>query len=154
MAWKNNSDWQKSRIAWLEQLNESLDARFLEAKTAEMAAYNEFKREERRRLLAETQVKQLSEQITWLNLEYQRLGQQLRDQTKLHDALATAVARIKELEKQLNLRSGREEPYGLSTPSSKQVNKVNSTAENRVKRGWGQDRPRGARQAGIYSGGG
>jgi len=135
MAWKNYSDWQKSRIARLEQLNESLETRFQEAKTAEDAAYTEFKREERRRLAAETQVKQLGEQITWLNLENRRLGKQLCDQSKLQDALATAVARIKELEKKLNLRSGREEPYGLATPSSKQINKGNSTAENRAKRG-------------------
>ena len=135
MAWKNYSDWQKSRIAQLEQINESLEVRFLEAKTAEAEAYNEFKREERRRRSAETQVKQLDEQIAWLNLENRRLGRQLLGQTKLQDALATAVARIKELEKTLNLRSGREEPYGLATPSSKQINKVNSTAENRAKLG-------------------
>ena len=135
MAWKNYSDWQKSRIAQLEQINESLETRFLEAKAAENAAYNEFKREERRRQSVETQVKQLDEQVAWLNLENRRLGRQLLDQTKLQDTLATAVVRIKELEKQLNLRSGREEPYGLATPSSKQINKVNSTAENRARRG-------------------
>jgi len=136
VGWTNHSNWRSHRIAQLEQLNESLEMRFLDAKTAGgAAAYNEFKREERRRLAAEAQVKQLEEQIAWLNLENQRLGRQLRDQSKLQDALATAVARIKELEKTLHLRSGREEPYGLATPSSKQINKGNSTAENRAKRG-------------------
>jgi hypothetical protein len=38
----------------------------------------------------------------------------------------------------LNIRKGTEDPYGLNTPSSKKVNKPNSTPENRAKRGGAQ----------------
>ncbi len=135
MSWKNPQDWQTKRIAELEHSNEALFERFRVANEETSAIFNRVKQEERKRLFAESQVQELREKADNLNLENRQLRKEIRDQEKLQDSLNIAVGRIKELEKQLNKRSGREEPYGLATPSSKRINKVNSTPENRGKRG-------------------
>lgn len=58
--------------------------------------------------------------------------EKLHDLSRAHDA---ALKKVKELEKKLNIRKGTEDAYGINTPSSKQVFKRNSSAENRAKRG-------------------
>lgn len=70
-----------------------------------------------------------------LALDNQLLRDRLIDQDKLTDSLEKTTAELKRLQKLLNQRSGDEEPYGLSTPSSKQKHKKNSTEENRAKKG-------------------
>jgi len=55
----------------------------------------------------------------------------------LTECFEEVITENKKLAKELNRRSGKENPYGLSTPSSKQVRKKNSTEENRKKRGGG-----------------
>ncbi len=135
MSWKNPQDWQTKRIAELELSNEALFERFRVANEEAEASFNRFKHEERKRILAESQVLELLGKTDELNLENRQLRKKLRDHDKLQNSLNIAVEKIKELEKQLHKRSGREEPYGLATPSSKRINKVNSTPENRGKRG-------------------
>lgn len=55
----------------------------------------------------------------------------------LAEQFEEVIAENKKLAKELNKRNGTENPYGLSTPSSKQVKKKNSTKENQKKRGGG-----------------
>jgi len=62
---------------------------------------------------------------------------QIKELFYLTECFEEAIAENKKLAKELNRRSGRENPYGLSTPSSKQVKKKNSTKENQRKRGGG-----------------
>lgn len=88
-----------------------------------------------RRKAAEQALHEARIETARLKLETQQLREQFMDQNKLRDALSEAKAKIKKLEKELNRRSGREDPYGLATPSSKKVNKANSTPANRAKRG-------------------
>lgn len=56
---------------------------------------------------------------------------------------------LKDLRKELNKRSPKEEVFGLSTPSSKQVLKCNSPQENREKRGGGELGHRGFGRRGF-----
>lgn len=63
-----------------------------------------------------------------------RLAQHLRDQDRLLKTIAEKDERIKDLEMLLETRKAAD-PYGLSTPSSKRVNKRNSTEENQSRRG-------------------
>ncbi|MFA6715490.1 MAG: hypothetical protein WCS27_08940 [Victivallaceae bacterium] len=67
--------------------------------------------------------------------EGKNLHAELKKMGELSDAYADSLKKIKVLEKKLNIRKGTEDPYGLNTPSSKKVNKPNSTPENRAKRG-------------------
>jgi len=91
--------------------------------------------EQTRRIEAEHALHESKIEVIRLNLENQQLRDQFIDQSKLQDALSEAKSKIKKLEKELNRRSGLEDPYGLATPSSKKVNKANSTPENQAKRG-------------------
>jgi transposase len=94
-----------------------------------------FKPEQTRRMEAEQALHKSNLEISRLKLENQQLRDQFIEQSKLQDALSEAKTKIRKLEKELNRRSGREDPYGLATPSSKKVNKPNSTPENQAKRG-------------------
>ncbi|MFZ2656707.1 MAG: IS66 family transposase [Victivallales bacterium] len=78
-----------------------------------------------------------------LRSENLSLGKQILDHDDLMKELARREERIRELEKQLNRRSGLEDPYGLATPSSKRVTKRNSTAENQARIGGARPGHRG-----------
>jgi|APSaa5957512622_1039677.scaffolds.fasta_scaffold26728_1 transposase len=73
-----------------------------------------------------------------LKNQNESLKKQIKDLSKLPDQLQEVIFENKKLAKELNRRKGTENPYGLSTPSSKQVNKKNSTKENQKKRGGGK----------------
>ena len=105
------------------------------AEKSEAAMRDEFMSEQRLRKEAEDALHELKFELIGLKLENQQLRDRFVDQGKLQDALSEANDKIKKLEKELNRRSGLEDPYGLSTPSSKKVNKANSTPENQAKRG-------------------
>ena len=53
------------------------------------------------------------------------------------------ISENKKLSKLLNRRSGKENPYGLSTPSSKRIDKKNSSEENQGKRGGAKEGHKG-----------
>lgn len=63
---------------------------------------------------------------------------QIKELSKLPDQLEEVIRENKKLAKELNKRNGKENPYGLGTPSSKQVRKKNSTEENQKKQGGGE----------------
>lgn len=90
---------------------------------------------ETRRFEAVKEICSLEVQVSHLKSENRSLRLQLLDQDRLLVKISERDERIKELEKQLNKRSGLEDPYGLATPSSKRVTKKNSSAENQAKRG-------------------
>jgi len=135
MSWKNPQDWYNKRIAELEHSNEHLFGQFIKANEEAEIMFSRFKNEEKKCLEKGAELKGLQDRLKKLDIENRKLRKDVYAHKELQDALNIAVDRIKELEKQLNLRSGREEPYGLSTPSSKKINKVNSSLENRAKRG-------------------
>ncbi len=94
-----------------------------------------FEAEEARRIEAVREICHLEVEVSNLKSENRSLRLQLLDQDQLLKKIFERNEKIKELEKQLNKRSGLEDPYGLSTPSSKRVTKTNSSAENQAKRG-------------------
>ena len=95
----------------------------------------EAKAQERSRLLAEEQFAEASHKLVVMGQELGRALSQLAELSSLPGKLAGAVAENKKLAKLLNRRNGKENPFGLATPSAKQVNKPNSSPENRGKRG-------------------
>lgn len=139
---KHYSDYYKDRIEQLEREMQivSSAAREAERHGAECLALQ--KGEQRRRQAAEAEnecLRRLNAELTAKAALWERDGKdlhaELKKMSELSEALAAARQRIGELEKKLNIRKGTENPYGLNTPSSRQVNKTNSTPENRAKRG-------------------
>lgn len=96
------------------------------------------KDDEQRRLLAEEQLAKLRRENFVLRQENCELEQRLATLSMLPKQLAAALEENKKLCQALNRRNKKEEPYGLSTPSSKLVYKKNSSEENRKKRGGGK----------------
>ena len=90
---------------------------------------------ESRRAVAVKRICSLEVENSRLRSENLSLGKQIIEQDVLLEELVLRDDKIRVLEKQLNRRSGLEDPYGLATPSSKRVTKRNSTAENQAKRG-------------------
>ena len=72
------------------------------------------------------------ESLRLKNIELQTM---LDNMLKLKNDLATAEAEIKKLRKKLNIREGRESPFGLSTSSGKEFVKKNSSEENMDRKG-------------------
>lgn len=98
--------------------------------------------ERRRRMTAEKELERVrleNAELRGRALLWESNGKDMHAELEKMDALSqahkNALRRIKELEKKLNVRKGTEDPYGINTPSSKKVNKPNSTTENRAKRG-------------------
>jgi len=77
----------------------------------------------------------LKKQITQWEDKWRKISMNLECMQEQGKALKKAQARIKDLEKKLNIRKGIEDPYGINTPSSRKVFKSNSTEENFAKRG-------------------
>ena len=139
---KHYSNYYKDRIEELEREMQIVSSAAQEAQRygAECLALQ--KSEQRRRQAAEAEnerLRRLNAELTAKAALWERDGKDLHAEVKkmseLSEALAAARQRIGELEKRLNIRKGTENPYGLNTPSSRQVNKTNSTPENRAKRG-------------------
>ena len=125
----------RERISEQEREIEILSSAARDAEQSASAMRDKFKPEQTRRMKAEQALHESELETARLKLENRQLRGQFIDQSKLRDALTEAKTKIKKLETELNRRSGREDPYGLATPSSKKVNKANSTVENRAKRG-------------------
>lgn len=94
-----------------------------------------FANEERERKLAQADLFRTRSENLRLENQNKFLTNQVESLSKLQDHLKEVVKENKKLSKELNKRNGTENPYGLSTPSSKQVKKKNSTDENQKKRG-------------------
>ena len=94
--------------------------------------------EERERKSSQVELFKLRSRNLNLKNQNESLKKQIKDLSKLPDQLQEVIFENKKLAKELNKRKGTENPYGLSTPSSKQVNKKNSTKDNQKKRGGGK----------------
>lgn len=125
------SDHLKRKIAEQERLIGILSSAARDA--ADSARL--FEAEEARRIEAVREICHLEVEVSHLKSENRSLRLQLLDQDQLLKKISEQDEKIRELEKQLNKRSGLEDPYGLSTPSSKRVTKTNSSAENQARRG-------------------
>ena len=101
-----------------------------------------FKDEERRRVEAEEKQHQIEFELIKSNFENSRLQNLTAEHSTLLAELETVRNELKaerkktrKLEKELNRRSGKEGYFGLATPSALKINKPNSTAENKAKKG-------------------
>jgi len=139
---KHYSDYYKDRIAQLEREMQIVSSAAREAERHGLECLSLLKDEKRRRQAAEAELERqrsINAELSAKSYLWENHGRdmyaELEKMKNLSNAYATAQQRIKELEKKLNIRKGTENPYGLNTPSSRQVNKANSTPENRAKRG-------------------
>ncbi len=87
--------------------------------------------EQTRRVEAVKKLSEVKVELEYAREENRRLKLRIEEQDSLK-------RRIKELEMLLETRKAAADPYGLSTPSSKRVNKRNSTEENQSRRGGGR----------------
>jgi hypothetical protein len=106
-----------------------------EAETSRDFWLKNAKEEKVRRSLAEEGLGGLRRENIALRQQNESLRQRLEELSALPDQLAEAVTENRKLAKLLNRRTGKENPYGLGTPSSKRIDKTNSTKENQAKRG-------------------
>ena len=132
---KHWSKYLHDRIERLEIYSRNLNSRLEFSEKNERVLQEKFQNEKLRRQIAENELQESKLELARLRFENQQLRQEYVDQRKLQDALHESNQQVKKLEKALNIRTGREEPYGLATPSSKRINKENSSAENQKKRG-------------------
>ncbi len=126
-----STDYLKRKIAEQERLIGILSSAARDAGDSARL----FEAEEARRIEAVREICHLEVEVSNLKSENRGLRLQLLDQDQLLKKISEQDKKISELEKQLNKRTGLEDPYGLSTPSSKRVTKTNSSAENQTKRG-------------------
>jgi len=96
-----------------------------------------FDSEQARRIEAVKKLSEVKVELEYAREENRRLRQRIEEQDRLK-------RRIEELEIILETRKAAADPYGLSTPSSKRVNKRNSTEENRSRRGGARPGHRGS----------
>jgi len=129
------SDKLKKRIEELERKCLVLGSAAREANEESEHFRSAFWTEQQRRLEAEKKVNELTLEKVCLERENKQLQGEFVDQRKLQDSLYRSNKKVRKLEKQLNKRSGKEEPYGLNTPSSKRIYKPNSNENNRLKKG-------------------
>ena len=132
---KDYLKYLREKIARRDRTIDVLSSVVKEAEKSAGEMREKYLSEKTRRMETERALHESKMEVIRLNLENQELRGQFIDQRKLQDALAEGNGKIKKLEKELNRRSGLEDPYGLATPSSKKVNKPNSTPENMAKRG-------------------
>jgi hypothetical protein len=139
---KHYTVYYKERFSELKRELELVSRAAREAERYSIECLSRLEEEKSRRALAEEKLerqRQINAELKAKAGLWERNGRDLHAELvklkNLSSAHSDALKRIKELEKKLNIRKGTEDPYGLSTPSSKKVNKPNSTLENRAKRG-------------------
>jgi len=132
---KHWSKYLYDRIEQLEIFSDDLSSRLEFSERNESVLQEKFQKEKLRRQTAEKELHESKLELARLRFENQQIKQEYVNQRKLQDALYESNKQVKKLEKALNIRTGREEPYGLATPSSKRINKANSSVENQAKRG-------------------
>ncbi len=96
-----------------------------------------FDAEQNRRVEAVKKLSEVKVELEYAREENKRLKMRIEEQERLK-------RRISELEMLLETRKAVADPYGLSTPSSKRVTKINSTEENQSRRGGGRPGHRGS----------
>ena len=94
------------------------------------------RREAERRLKEEMQRNfDLTRQVEDLASKHHDFNELLEKNRQMQNQIADLLRAKAKLEKKLNIRKGTEDPYGMSTPSSRKVAKANSTEENQKKVG-------------------
>jgi len=139
---KNYIQCLKDKIKRLEWEFESVERSAVHAENYAEECLSRWGNEKRKREYAEEELKRVqfengdlrAKAVLWES-NGRDLHAELEKMNELSEKYKKALRRIKELEKKLNIRKGTEDPYGINTPSSKKVNKVNSTEANRAKRG-------------------
>jgi len=98
--------------------------------------------EERLRLAAEAELRDVRAELARGKAETRSLQNLVAEHSALLDELGTARhelkserRKVRRLEKELNRRTGKEGYFGLATPSSLKINKPNATAANQAKKG-------------------
>lgn len=114
----------------------------LQAAADEKEAREQFLRERAQRKELELRLREemqrsfeLQKRIEKFTENQPTLDETLEENRRLFEQLSDALKKLKKLEKKLNIRKGTEDPYGLSTPSSRKVAKANSSEENQKKKG-------------------
>ena len=130
----------KRKIRELEADRERLENRVIEEH-----AENILLREELCRLrseMKEQQDRQRNMETENLRLRSELMNEQFKNEKQesdlakkqeLEQAFMNLQSAYRELEKKLNIRKGNEEPFGLSTPSSRKLFKPTSSEENQKK---------------------
>ena len=129
------SDKLKRRIVELERQGRVLSSAACEANAEAERCRDAFREEKKRRIEAEQKAHALTLENVRLVRENKQLQAEFIEQRKLQDSLYRANKKVVKLEKKLNKRSSKEEPYGLNTPSSKLLYKTNTSEDNRSRRG-------------------
>lgn len=136
----------KRKIRELEADRERLENRVIEEH-----AENILLREELCRLrseMKEQQDRQRNMETENLRLRSELMNEQFKNEKQesdlakkqeLEQAFMNLQSAYRELEKKLNIRKGNEEPFGLSTPSSRKLFKPTSSEENQKKKGGAQE---------------
>ena len=143
---KHWSKYLREQIAEQERA-ESLLAANARAAEQDSAKYvMKWREEERRRLDAESELRDTKAKLVLEQAENRRLRNLTAKHTELLDELEktrgdlkSARRKVRSLEKQLNRRTGREGYFGLATPSALKINKPGATAANRAKKGGAKD---------------
>lgn len=142
MSRKHYTTRYKDQIAQLERNVQIVSIAAREAERHSLECLALLKEEQRRRQAAEAELerqRRINAELSAKSYLWENQGKdmcaELEKMKELSDAYTVAQQHIKELEKKLNIRKGTESPYGLNTPSARQVYKTNSTPENQEKRG-------------------
>jgi len=139
---KHWSKYLRENIAEQERLSSLLGANVRAAEHQAQKYLAKWREEERRRQALATELCEVRARLIRVQVENQRL----QTLTAKHTALLTeldqarhelkaARQKVHRLEKELNRRNGRENYFGLATPSALKLNKPGATAANQAKKG-------------------
>lgn len=143
---KHWSKYLREQIAEDERTGALLAANARAAEQQSMAYVVKWREEERRRLDAESELRETKTKLIMEQAENRRLQNLMAEHAALLDELGKIRGELKlerkkvrSLEKQLNRRTGKEGYFGLATPSALKINKPGATAENRARKGGAKD---------------
>lgn len=139
---KHWSKYLREQIAEQERAEALLAANARAAEQGSAKYVMKWREEERRRLDAESELRETrtklileqAENLRLRNLTAEHAGL-LDELEKTREALKSERRKIRSLEKQLNRRTGKEGYFGLATPSALRINKPGATAANQAKKG-------------------
>ena len=135
----------KRKICELEADHERLENRLIEEHAENILLREELCRlQNELKTLRDTQKSMATENLRLrselINEQFknEKLESDLSRKEDLEQAFMNLQAAHHELKKKLNIRKGNEEPFGLSTPSSRKLFKETSSEENQKKKGGAQ----------------
>lgn len=132
---KHFTEKYKEEIARLERANNQLGAMVRELEPRSDEYQKKYESEKRLRLQVEDRLRKVESANIILQHRNGQLETAILDQQNILKELEKANCEIKKLQKKLNIRSGAEAPFGLSTSSAKIPFKKNSSKETQAKVG-------------------